>query len=378
MAKKPWFSRREFLKLSGLSLGAFALRPDLRAFERLGLWQTEFPQTERLGRVTVGIDEEPVRLRSGPSTEATEIGRLPGDTVVEWHHEVVGYAPGYRNQRWVETPEGYVWAPFLQPVRNNLNTPLDSIPSFGDFPGMWMEVTVPYVEAQLADPPPKSPFRIAFLVNNGYPIHFYYGQTFWVDGIRTGENGPEYHVRELYGSRGDEFWAAAEAFKPVYPEEIAPISPEVENKEIVINIARQTLSCYEDGREVFFARVSTGGNPDWTEDENGVRDPEGRITPITDNGQVHRKYASLHMEGGRAGGGYDLSGIGWTTFIITGGIAIHSTYWHNNFGERTSAGCVNARPEDAKWIYRWTSPDVPYNPGIMEGVAGTRVRTVEA
>src|SRR3972149_4253269 len=218
MAKKPWFSRREFLKLSGLSLGALALRPDLRAFERLGLWQTEYSQTEPLVWVTVGIDEEPVRLRSGPSTEATEIGRLPGDTVVEWHHEVVGYAPGYGNQRWVETREGYVWAPFLQPVRNNLNTPLDSIPSFGDFPGIWMEVTVPYVEAQLADPPPKSPFRIAFLVNNGYPIHFYYGQTFWVDGIRTGENGPEYHVRELYGSRGDEFWAAAEASKPVSPD----------------------------------------------------------------------------------------------------------------------------------------------------------------
>lgn len=354
------------------------MRPGLSTVQPR-LWIPEFPQAERLGRVTVGIDEEPVRLRSGPSTESTEIGRLPGDTVVEWLHEYVGYAAGYRNQRWVETPQGYVWAPFLQPVKNLPNTPLDSIPSFGDIPGMWMEVTVPYVEAQLANPPAKG-FRIAFLVNNGYPIHFYYGQTFWVDGLRTGEQGVEYHVRELHGSRGDEFWAPAEAFKPVYPEEIAPISLEVENKEIIINIARQTLSCFEDGREVFFTRVSTGGNPDWSDkNENGIQDPdEDRLTPITDYGQVFMKYDSIHMEGGRVTGGYDLSGIGWTTFIITGGIAIHSTYWHNNFGERTSAGCVNAKPEDAKWIFRWTAPEVPYLPGKLEGVAGTRVRTVES
>jgi lipoprotein-anchoring transpeptidase ErfK/SrfK len=241
---------------------------------------------------------------------------------------------------------------------------------------MWMEVTVPYVEALLDNDPARG-FRVGWLISNNYPVRFYYGQTFWVDAMRSGEAGIEYHVRELYGSRDDRFWVPAEAFKPVFPEELTPISPEVENKEIVINIARQTLSCYEDGREVFFTRVSTGGNPDWAEDANGVVDPEGRLTPIG-YGQVHAKYGSIHMEGGRLTGGYDLGGIGWTTFIFSGGIAIHSTYWHNNFGYRTSAGCVNVRPEDAKWIFRWTSPEVPYYPGKLEGVAGTRVRTVES
>ena len=74
----------------------------------------------------------------------------------------------------------------------------------------------------------------------------------------------------------------------------------------------------------------------------------------------------------------DLFGIGWATFIITGGIAIHATYWHNNFGEQTSAGCVNARPEDAKFIFRWSMPNVSYYPGMLEGVAGTSVRVVES
>jgi hypothetical protein len=28
-----------------------------------------------------------------------------------------------------------------------------------------------------------------------------------------------------------------------------------------------------------------------------------------------------------------------------------------------SNGCVNARPEDAKWVFRWAQPFVSYDPG---------------
>ena len=354
------FSRRDFIKLSGLGLGAVALgskgSPLARPF-----WQGDFPQSERLGRV---VDElgTLINVRSAPSSDAPEAGQLTGDEVVPWLREVVGYTP-YRNQRWVETPQGYVWAPLLQPVKNLPNTPLTELPLNGADPGMWMEVTVPYVEAQLVNPVPLG-FRTKFLVENRLPIRFYYGQVWWVDEIRNTESRVEYRVRELYGSRGDQFWVPAAAFKPIYPEDAAPLSPEVENKQIVVNIARQTLSCYEGEREVYFCRVSTGRFGEETE------------TPITDFSSVFMKYLSIHMEGGRAGGGYDLAGIGWATFIVTGGIAVHSTYWHNNFGERTSAGCVNARPEDAKFVYRWSMPIVPYFPGKLEAVAGSPVRVV--
>jgi hypothetical protein len=51
------------------------------------------------------------------------------------------------------------------------------------------------------------------------------------------------------------------------------------------------------------------------------------------------------MAGGTASGGYDLPGIAWTVLFATGGVAIHSTFWHNNFGVPMSHGCVNAAPE---------------------------------
>jgi len=42
---------------------------------------------------------------------------------------------------------------------------------------------------------------------------------------------------------------------------------------------------------------------------------------------------------------------------------LHSTYWHNDYGTPKSHGCLNLRPEDAQWLFRWTAPVVPYAPG---------------
>jgi len=44
-------------------------------------------------------------------------------------------------------------------------------------------------------------------------------------------------------------------------------------------------------------------------------------------------------------------------------MALHSTFWHNGFGERLSHGCVNMRPDDAKWVFRWCLPEVPFESG---------------
>jgi len=68
--------------------------------------------------------------------------------------------------------------------------------------------------------------------------------------------------------------------------------------------------------------------------------------------------------------------------IAEDGVAIHSTFWHNNLGVPVSHGCVNVTPEDAHWIFRWTNPRVPYDPGdidvtTMKLPAGTEVDVIE-
>ena len=113
-------SRRDFLKLAGLGLGALAFRP----FEKLRLPQ--FPAGERLGRVLFATD-----AMSQPNFDASVVSRLYEDNVVEWNRETVATVrnPNVFNQRWVETPHGFVYAPNIQPVRNLPNTPLDAIPA---------------------------------------------------------------------------------------------------------------------------------------------------------------------------------------------------------------------------------------------------------
>ena len=85
------------------------------------------------------------------------------------------------------------------------------------------------------------------------------------------------------------------------------------------------------------------------------------------------------MSGGTTGGGGDLPGVGWVSLFVGSGVAVHSTIWHNNWGEPVSRGCVNATPEDSKWVFRWTQPMVPYDPGdaTVPWPGGTKVEVVE-
>lgn len=355
--KKERISRRDFLKASALFLGAISLRPWQRLFSL-----TQFPTSERLGRVIGGM----VPLKAQPDIESQDVGTLYDDDVVVWLREVVGSRPLWYSQRFVETPDGYVYAPNLQPVRNQPNKPLNKITHSE---GVWVEVTVPYVDLVLANPPPRSPW----LKNTKQP-RLYYKQIMCADQIKKDDDGQVwYHIIEKYGTFGDKFWAPAEAFRPIEPEEMTPINPNVEDKRVEVNLIHQTLSCYEGNSEVYFCRVSTGdkydaeGNPidEWS-------------TPVGTH-SIWRKLVSVHMTGGTTGGGYDLPGIGWTTLFSGNGVAVHSTFWHNSFGVPRSHGCVNAQPEDAKWVFRWTQPEVPYDAGdiTISGKGSTKVHVVE-
>ena len=44
---------------------------------------------------------------------------------------------------------------------------------------------------------------------------------------------------------------------------------------------------------------------------------------------------------------------------LTGPYALHTAYWHDNWGNLMSAGCVNVSPDDGKWLYEFTEPKVP-------------------
>jgi lipoprotein-anchoring transpeptidase ErfK/SrfK len=363
--RRPNFSRRDFLRLASLGLGSLALRPFERAFQL-----QEFPTYERLGRVNAGR----VDIKAGPDADSETLSTLFEDSVVPWLREVPGRNLYRNNQRWVETPDGYIWSPYLQPVRNQPNQALDSLTQAGTEAGMWAEVTVPYVDLVLDNPPARSPW-LEYKIENGLTPRLYYSQIVWIDQVRAGSSGQAwYRVNERYGTYGDIFWAAGEAFRPLSADDFSPINPQAEDKRVVVDAGYQTLSCYEGDKEVYFARISSGAKFNALGERVDVWEtPAGRFP-------IWRKLVSLHMSGGTTGGGWDLPGIGWVSLFVGSGVAIHSTYWHNNFGEPMSNGCVNAMPEDARWVFRWTQPAVPYEPGDVTVAlpGGTIVEVVES
>jgi hypothetical protein len=360
---KPFrHSRRTFLKLAALGLGGMVLPSWAIPNSDKLRPARQFPSGERLGRVLEG--SVPIKMR--PDIDSPDVGVLYEDDVVVWMREIVGSRPMWFNQRFVETPQGYVYTPNLQPVQNQPNAPLRQLEASS---GMWVEVTVPYVDLILANPPARSPW----LEYTSQP-RLYYSQIMWVDQIKTTEDGNIlYRVNDRYGSFGDVFWAAAEAMRPLSDTEMSPIHPDIEEKHVIVNLTEQTLSCYEGTREVYFCRVSTG--PKVTSDEN----PKPRWATPIGNHTIWRKLISVHMTGGTTGGGYDLPGIGWTVLFSGMGMAIHSTFWHNSYGVPRSHGCVNACPDDAKWIFRWTLPVAPPETGdiTISGKGSTKVEVIE-
>jgi len=353
-------SRRDFLKIAGVSLGALAFNPyRSHNFEFLSEPKRlpEFPGSAIIGRVLEpGID-----LRSRPTndeSQTTSIAKMAADTLVEWGRQVVGNViGGLSNQRYVETPQGYIYSSVLQPTRNLPNTPLTEMPA--GQPGFWAEVTVPYVELA-HEGVVASPWMQDHIAYN-FPPRLYYGQVVWIDRIRTENGFVEYRWNEDvphgygYGAYGEFFWGDGAGFKALTDADVAPINPEIDpnEKRIDANLDYQTLSCYEGNTEVYFCRIASGlgYDPSTGQASDKLATPVGNLL-------THWKIMSLNMTAGTFQSGYSTPAVPWSTMISGDGVAIHGAFWHNAFGEKRSHGCINVTPEDAKWIFRWTTPYV--------------------
>lgn len=323
-------NRRDFLKISGFGMAATAL-PKRAAITR----PADFPEGDHLCR----ISEDTVRVHLRPHPDSTVVDYLRQDNVVEAYCQVIGQGIYDHNHVWFETPNGFVWSSYAQPVRNQINPLLDTISE----DGIWTEVTVPYVDGRSRpDPYAQVIYRL------------YYAMVLNVDQRVEGTDGEIwYRVRD---ENNVIMYAHGSCFRQIHPEEITPISPEVEGKVIRVRLLRQDLSAYENGVEVYYCRIASGYA------YYGDDDVRKWHTPVGD-WYIWRKMVSRHMAGGDAITGYDIPGVGWTMVFTDSGEAIHSTHWHNDYGTPRSRGCVNLKPEDSKWLFRWSSPVVDFRPG---------------
>jgi LysM repeat protein len=108
---------------------------------------------------------------------------------------------------------------------------------------------------------------------------------------------------------------------------------------IDIDLTKQRLTAYEGDTAVFSSLVSTG--------VAGWRTAAGEFA-------VRTKVDSQTM----SGPGYYLPNVQYVMYFY-GAVAIHGTYWHNNFGQPMSHGCVNLPTDAAGWLYEWASIGTP-------------------
>ena len=110
-------------------------------------------------------------------------------------------------------------------------------------------------------------------------------------------------------------------------------------RELVVTLGAQMAYAYEDGILKRRALVSTGLPSTPT--------VQGDFT-------IKRKYRSTTM----SGPDYHLENVEWVMYFYAG-YGFHGTWWHNNFGQPMSHGCVNMTNADAKWFYDFASVGTP-------------------
>lgn len=343
-------TRRDFLKLAGLSMAAALLPANLtRTRPTSGL----LPDQE--GRVAT----KSAQLFDAPGFGANPLNEIWQDIILPITDIAISEDEDAHNRIWYKLgDEGYAYSGDIQPVRTRLNKPLYEHPKEGRL----AEVSVPYTDARRE---PNDDAEFAY--------RLYYETTHWVMKTIVDEKTDKvwYELRDDKW-KDDSFYVLASHLRIVPTDELTPISPDVPEykKSIEVRLIQQLVVAYEGSHPVFATRASTG-----TRFASGsYYTPQGVFT-------TYYKRPSRHMATDNlANSGYDLPGVPWVLYLTKSGISFHGTYWHNDFGAPHSHGCINLAPYAAKWLYRWTAPIV--EPGKKyvygyPGYTGTRVEIIE-
>lgn len=147
-----------------------------------------------------------------------------------------------------------------------------------------------------------------------------------------------------------------------------PIELRPGERWIDVDVPSQVLTAYVGEHPVFATLVSTGRGADGTRDE--LATPRG----------VHRLWVKLrtsnmdNLDDESAAENYAIQAVPWVMYFDHG-YGLHGTFWHRDFGNKHSHGCVNLSPLDAEYLFGWTRPRLPagwtaalptaYEPGTL-------------
>ncbi len=363
--------RRTFVKLAGAALAGTALPAPLSAWAA-GRLPPEDQIADRFiplrrGRVTTSS----VTVWDRVETPHAAVKRLVRDDVILLGEErVVPGTGNAHNNLWYRTRGGWVHSAWIQPMEFHERP---AIYRTAGPNGLWVEVIEPKTRTR-KEPSPAAPDDYEYV----------YGTVFLASDVAIDSTGTVwYKTEDEYADKGlgvapTHHWVLAHHVRRIHESEFMAIRPEVADKRIQIDLKAQTLTCLEGDAVVLTTKVATGTT---------FMQLDGSLahfgTPVGEH-QVILKQPSRHMRATEAergtNGWFDLPGVPWNTFFTFDGIAIHGTYWHNDYGAVRSHGCVNVPIPVARFIYRWTFPTAPYTDSFVRGdvlgMSSTKIEVV--
>ncbi|MGN6217997.1 MAG: L,D-transpeptidase family protein [Microbacterium sp.] len=128
---------------------------------------------------------------------------------------------------------------------------------------------------------------------------------------------------------------------PVYklPVDEVPVSTTTLARNIVVDLSDQAAYFYENGVVVSSTRMSSGLPGHDTHTGSFRITAKLRIQNMGNPDLTKAPY-------------YYTKNVPWVMYF-NGDQALHGAYWHNNFGNRMSHGCVNLPVGVAEFLYQW-------------------------
>jgi LysM repeat protein len=121
------------------------------------------------------------------------------------------------------------------------------------------------------------------------------------------------------------------------PEPLPPMG-QFGPKWVDVSLTSQMMVAMEGQTPVFSSKISSG---------------VPRHPTVEGTYRIYAKYRSTKMEGGQGTAEYYyIPDVPYTMYFYSG-YALHGAYWHNNFGQPMSHGCVNLPVDAAKWMFDW-------------------------
>lgn len=196
--------------------------------------------------------------------------------------------------------------------------------------------------------------------------------------------GPEVRIqhgqRYFVTAQGDDWVREQDAVLPA-PRVLTPWGARVGREDhtglspknarhtwLEVSVLGGWLLAYEGTRPVYATLISAGrgGIP-----QEGKDTLEIAATP-TGTFPISGKLATVTM---LAPGETIHSEVPWTQNFQKP-YAIHAAYWHDNWGNPQSGGCINVSPIDGKWLFEFTEPALPPGWHALRGRPGLGAPTL--